>query len=75
MLLDGGCSVQATDGQGHSPLGVALLNRFYRAVPLLLEYGGQLNEAERASAGLPLLNHLDNLTTGRYYCTPSAVSW
>ena len=64
VLLDAGCEVQATDGQGHSPLGVALLNRFYRAVPLLVEYGARLNGTERASAGLPLLNHLDNLTTG-----------
>ena len=35
VLLDAGCDVQATDGQGRSPLGVALLNRFYGAVPLL----------------------------------------
>ena len=52
--------MQATDGQGHSPLGVALLNRFYGAVPLLLEYGAQLNEEERDSTGL---EHLDNLTS------------
>jgi ankyrin repeat/SOCS box protein 3 len=64
VLLDAGCDVQAADGQSHSPLGVALLNRFYRAVPLLVEYGARLNDTERAAAGLPLLNHLDNLTTG-----------
>jgi ankyrin repeat protein len=70
VLLDAGCDVQAADGQSHSPLGVALLNRFYRAVPLLVEYGARLNDTERAAAGLPLLNHLDNLTTG----TPLSLS-
>ena len=64
VLLDTGCDVQATDRQGHSPLGVALLNRFYSAVPLLLEYGARLNEEERDSTSLPLLKHLDSLTGG-----------
>ena len=67
VLLDAGCNVQATDGQGRTPLGVALLNRFYRAVPMLLEYGARLSETERASAGLPLLKHLDR-TMGEGSC-------
>ena len=59
ILLDAGCNIHAVDGEGRSPLGVALLNKFYRVVPLLLEYGACLNSGERASVGEPLLHYLD----------------
>ena len=64
MLLDAGCDVQATDGEGRSPLGVALLNKFYRVVPLLLEYGARLNNSERERMGLPLMQYIDLQTMG-----------
>ena len=44
ILLDAGADLTATDGRGQSPLGVALVNKFYRCVPLLLEYGARLND-------------------------------
>ena len=48
ILLDAGADLTATDGRGLSPLGVALINKFYRCVPLLLEYGAKLNDMDRA---------------------------
>lgn len=68
VLLDAGCNVQPTDGEGRSPLGVALLNKFYRVVPLLLEYGARLNERERSQTGIPLLQYLDEETMGEVTC-------
>lgn len=65
VLLDAGCNVHATDGEGRSPLGIALLNKFYRVVPLLLEYGARLNENDRSQTGIPLLQHLDDQTMGK----------
>ena len=64
VLLDAGCNVHLTDGEGRSPLGVALLNKFYRVVPLLLEYGACLNDRERSQTSIPLLQYLDEETTG-----------
>lgn len=64
VLLDARCNVQATDAEGRSPLGVALINKFYRVVPLLLEYGAHLNDGERASTGRPLLQYLDEEIMG-----------
>jgi hypothetical protein len=64
VLLDAGCNVHATDGKGRSPLGVALLNKFYQVVPLLLEYGAGLNDTDRAIIGLPLQQYLDEETMG-----------
>ena len=63
-LLDAGCNVHTTDGEGRSPLGIALLNKFYRVVPLLLEYGASLTDSERANVGQPLLKYLDQQTKG-----------
>ena len=48
VLLDAGGDLTATDGAGLSPLGVALVNKSYRCVPLLLEYGAKLNDMDRA---------------------------
>ena len=46
ILLDAGADLTATDGRGLSPLGIALVNKFYRCVPLLLEYGARLNHSD-----------------------------
>lgn len=48
ILLDAGADLTATDVNGLSPLGVALVNKFYRVVPLLLEYGARLNYCDKA---------------------------
>ena len=66
LLLDAGCSVHATDGEGRGALGVALLNKFYSVVPLLMVYGARLNDSERASVGSALVQHLDEATGGHY---------
>lgn len=62
LLLDSGCSVHAVNGEGLSALGVALVNKFYRVVPLLLEYGAQLNDTDRQHVSPPLENHLSSKT-------------
>ena len=59
ILLDAGCDVHATDGVGRSPLGVAILNKFYRVVPLLLEYGASLNDTDRSMLSPALQQYLD----------------
>ena len=43
---------------------MALLNKFYQVVPLLLEYGAGLNDTDRAIIGLPLQQYLDEETMG-----------
>ena len=62
VLLDAGCNVHATNGAGLSPLGVALTNKFYPVIPLLLEYGARLNEADRKHIFPPLQEYLDQRT-------------
>ena len=54
LLLDGGCSVEAVNFAGLTPLGVAIDNRFFRVIPLLLEYGAIPNEHDlnKCSKGL-----------------------
>ena len=60
MLLDAGCNLQAANKQEQTPLGVAIMNKCYRTVPLLLEYGAGLSDRERDSTGVPLLQYLDD---------------
>ena len=48
LLLDGQCDVKAVNSAGLSPLGVAIENKFYRAINLLLEYGAVPNERDFA---------------------------
>ena len=67
MLLDSGCDVHAVNGEGLSVLGVALMNKFYRVVPLLLEYGAQLNEADRQDLSTPLMHYLDKVAGKNNY--------
>ena len=62
VLLDAGCDVHAVNGKGLSPLGVALTNRFYPMVPLLLEFGAQLNTSDRKHLSAPLQDYLDQQT-------------
>ena len=54
VLLDGGCNVHVVNNASLTPLGVAIENKFYRAIPLLLEYGAIPNEndIERCTGGL-----------------------
>lgn len=60
ILLDAGADLTATDSDGLSPLGVALVNKFYRIVPLLLEYGARLNYCDRAHLPQLLVAYVDN---------------
>lgn len=64
LLLDSSCSVHAVNGEGLSVLGVALINKFYRVVPLLLEYGARLNDTDRQHLAPPLETYLTK-TTGK----------
>ena len=59
VLLDAGADLAAINGTGLSPLGVALLNKFYRCVPLLLEYGAKLNDMDRARLPQLLVAYVD----------------
>ena len=54
VLLDGGCDIRAVNGAGLTPLGVAIENKFYRAVPLLIEYGAvpSAGDIAKCSGGL-----------------------
>lgn len=59
MLLDGGADVHATDKEGLSAVGVAMRNHFYRALPLLLEYGAQPNTADLDYLSPALQGHIN----------------
>lgn len=62
-LLDASASVFATDDKGQSSLGVAIENKFYYAVPLLVEYGAKLNQMDRKNMSPVLEEHVDNLSS------------
>ena len=62
LLLDASADVHAVNDKGQSALGVALTNRFYRAVPLLLEYGAKLNAMDRCYAPELLQEYIDEKT-------------
>ena len=59
VLLDAGARLDSVDKEGLSPLGLALRNRFYRVVPLLLEYGGKLSDGDRQALPVPLQGYID----------------
>lgn len=63
VLLDASADVLAVNGQGQSSLGVALVNKFYSLVPLLVEYGAKLNEKDRENLPLMLQNYIDSITS------------
>lgn len=60
LLLDGGANPCAINAQGLSCLGFAVENKFYRILPLLLEYGARLNDVDRQVVSSGLQNYLDN---------------
>ena len=62
ILLDAAADVMATNSLGQSALGVALANKAYTIVPLLMEYGARLNQRDREHLPLRLQNYIDNLT-------------
>lgn len=59
QLLDADCDVHSVDKQGCSPLGIAMVSRFFTALPLLCEYGARLNAADRLHVPQPLLSHYE----------------
>lgn len=61
-LCDAGADLMATNNAGQSPLGVALSNKIYQLVPLLLEYGAKLNDKDRQHLPRKLQNYIDNIT-------------
>lgn len=61
ILLDARACVLTTDGNGRSSLGVALENKFYHAIPLLVEYGAMLNNKDRENISEMLEEYVDNL--------------
>lgn len=61
-LLDAGCDVHAVNREGVSALGIAMSNRFYRGVPLLLEYGAHLSDGDRVVVPETAQSYIDNLT-------------
>ncbi len=58
-LLDASVRLDTTDNEGLSPLGLALRNKFYRVVPLLIEYGGSLGDGDRKYLPCPLQEYID----------------
>ena len=60
LLLDAGANPCSINGKGMSSLGVAIGNKFYRILPLLLEYGARLNDNDRVVTSSGLQNYLDN---------------
>ncbi|XP_019852596.1 PREDICTED: ankyrin repeat and SOCS box protein 13-like [Amphimedon queenslandica] len=63
LLLDAGANPCSINGKGMSSLGVAIENKFYRILPLLLEYGARLNDNDRVVTSSGLQNYLDNCLT------------
>ena len=59
QLLDSDCDVHSVDKQGCSPLGIAMISRFFTALPLLREYGARLNAADRKYVPQPLLTRYE----------------
>ncbi len=70
VMLDTGARLEATDKEGLTPLGLALRNKFYRVVPLLIEYGGKLGDGDRKSLSHPLQEYIDR-RAGDYNYYPS----
>ena len=63
ILLDAGADVLATNTAGQSSLGVALANRSYHLVPLLIEYGARLNQQDREHLSQMLQDYIDDKTS------------
>jgi ankyrin repeat protein len=70
-LCDASADVMATNKEGQSPLGVALSNKIYRLVPLLLEYGARLNDRDRQHLPQMLQSYIDDITGNDGYFVPT----
>ena len=66
-LLDAGTNLRAVDSKGQGPLGVALENKFYYAVPLLLEYGAKMNQKDRECISLALEQYIEEVEGERSF--------
>lgn len=62
ILLDAGADVTVENGLGQSAIGVALVNKFYSVIPLLVEYGARLNKVDREHLPMKLQSFIDRLT-------------
>lgn len=62
LLLDAGCDVHAVNKQGLSCLGVAIENKFYRAILLLIEYGAQMNGRDWTVTPVGLQPYIHSVT-------------
>jgi len=60
-LLDAGTNLRAVDSKGQGPLGVALENKFYHAVPLLMEYGVRMTAKDRETMSTLLERHVEDI--------------
>ena len=60
-LLDAGANLRAVDSKGQGPLGVALENKFYHAVPLLMEYGCRMTAKDRENMSPVLERYIEDM--------------
>ncbi len=58
-LLDAKAQLDSKDNERLTPLGLALRNKFYRVVPLLIEYGGKLGDEDRKCLPDQLQEYID----------------
>lgn len=63
LLLDGGANVHSVNKMGLSSLGVAIENKFYRCVQLLIEYGAKMNEKDREISSSGLQEYIQECTS------------
>ena len=59
VLLDARVNLESIDAEGLTPMGLALRNKFYRVVPLFLEYGSKLSEGDRRILPRQLQDYVD----------------
>lgn len=60
-LLDANTNLHDVDSKGHSALGVALENKFYYGIPLLLEYGAKMNTMDREGMSPALERYIEDV--------------
>ena len=63
LLLDAGCDVHAINNQGLSTLGIAIVNKFYAGIPLLIEYGARMNDKDWEITPPPLQLYVHKLSS------------
>ncbi len=69
ILLDASADVLVANAAGHSSLGVALTNKRYHLVPLLIEYGARLNRFDRQHLSQKVQDNIDCATGKTHTCT------